>query len=557
MTIRKKKYIVDLDARLRILSALIIAKNTGCTDGTTFTAMLKMAAANAGCSVRTLQRWLERYINNGKDIQALKPSYKGSEPKAKTNRLFDAAIKIVIAYRKENMTLTVPQLLRVVESEFPDFVGLLKRSTVQLYLKRNNCNRTQIKKDTCDYREIYLRYRKKHVLDSVQCDVKELPKGLITDDSGISCNAYIQLCVDNHSRKIISFAVSTEQKVQLVTDSIKSLVCNLGIPKTLVLDNGSIYRSKILARAAYLLDMKLHYCRPYAAESKGMVERVNLDLNEIENDIKHLKNISIEGLREIVEIWVNEHNNRSHSTLDNKTPNQVFDADTFPRRFTTPDIINTAFRITKTRVIGKDGTVSINNISYKAIVDSSKGIYVNDSAEFMIDEKGIVYQVLDVKDIRVIEPLNLKSCPQPDYKTDSDNKAPADNACDKPAKTRGKGQGHKQRPDEVNTCPPRYCMALSRDKARRDGTYTTEDEFVRDFNSKFYKSTESRNMARGPEVASPYAVQSKINNDNNFIGYKLCTRICQTWILRLFSICHLPHLRRIYLSRPSISQSSF
>ncbi|SPT71799.1 Integrase core domain [Anaerobiospirillum thomasii] len=360
MTIRKKKYIVDLDARLRILSALIIAKNTGCTDGTTFTAMIKMAAANAGCSVRTLQRWLERYINNGKDIQALKPSYKGSEPKAKTNRLFDAAIKIVIAYRKENMTLTVPQLLRVVESEFPDFVGLLKRSTVQLYLKRNNCNRTQIKKDTCDYREIYLRYRKKHVLDSVQCDVKELPKGLITDDSGISCNAYIQLCVDNHSRKIISFAVSTEQKVQLVTDSIKSLVCNLGIPKTLVLDNGSIYRSKILARAAYLLDMKLHYCRPYAAESKGMVERVNLDLNEIENDIKHLKNISIEGLREIVEIWVNEHNNRSHSTLDNKTPNQVFDADTFPRRFTTPDIINTAFRITKTRVIGKDGTVSIN-----------------------------------------------------------------------------------------------------------------------------------------------------------------------------------------------------
>ena len=515
MTIRKKKYIVDLDARLRILSALIIAKNTGCTDGTTFTAMIKMAAANAGCSVRTLQRWLERYINNGKDIQALKPSYKGSEPKAKTNRLFDAAIKIVIAYRKENMTLTVPQLLRVVESEFPDFVGLLKRSTVQLYLKRNNCNRTQIKKDTCDYREIYLRYRKKHVLDSVQCDVKELPKGLITDDSGISCNAYIQLCVDNHSRKIISFAVSTEQKVQLVTDSIKSLVCNLGIPKTLVLDNGSIYRSKILARAAYLLDMKLHYCRPYAAESKGMVERVNLDLNEIENDIKHLKNISIEGLREIVEIWVNEHNNRSHSTLDNKTPNQVFDADTFPRRFTTPDIINTAFRITKTRVIGKDGTVSINNISYKAIVDSSKGIYVNDSAEFMIDEKGIVYQVLDVKDIRVIEPLNLKSCPQPDYKTDSDNKAPADNACDKPAKTGGKGQGHKQRPDEVNTCPPRYCMALSRDKARRDGTYTTEDEFVRDFNSKFYKSTESRNMARGPEVASPYAVQSKINNDNN------------------------------------------
>ncbi|SPT78826.1 integrase core domain-containing protein [Anaerobiospirillum thomasii] len=122
----------------------------------------------------------------------------------------------------------------------------------------------------------------------------------------------------------------------------------------------ALYRSKILARAAYLLDMKLHYCRPYAAESKGMVERVNLDLNEIENDIKHLKNISIEGLREIVEIWVNEHNNRSHSTLDNKTPNQVFDADTFPRRFTTHDIINTAFRITKTRVIGKDGTVSIN-----------------------------------------------------------------------------------------------------------------------------------------------------------------------------------------------------
>ena len=70
------------------------------------------------------------------------------------------------------MTLTVPQLLRVVESEFPDFVGLLKRSTVQLSFKRNNCNRTQIKKDTCDYREITLRYRKKHVLDSVQCDVK-------------------------------------------------------------------------------------------------------------------------------------------------------------------------------------------------------------------------------------------------------------------------------------------------------------------------------------------------------------------------------------------------
>ena len=76
-------------------------------------------------------------------------------------------------------------------------------------------------------------------------------------------------------------------------------------------------------------------------------------------------------------------------------------------------------------------------------MDSSKGIYVNDSAEFMIDEKGIVYQVLDVKDIRVIEPLNLeKLLLGPDYKTDTDNKAPADNACDKPAKTGGKGQGH-------------------------------------------------------------------------------------------------------------------
>lgn len=101
-------------------------------------------------------------------------------------------------------------------------------------------------------------------MEQVQCDVKVLPQCLL--DDGTPGRLYLQLWVDNHSRKILSYLASPKEDTRLALMSLRTLLEKYGRIGSIYTDNGPIYRSEEMGRACRLAGAELKFARPYSPE---------------------------------------------------------------------------------------------------------------------------------------------------------------------------------------------------------------------------------------------------------------------------------------------------
>ena len=110
--------------------------------------------------------------------------------------------------------------------------------------------------DELEDKKLFLRYRKSNRLDQVQCDFKEFPRGIFIDENGAPCKIYLQICIDNYSKMVLSYSVTTNQKTFVFVECLKSMIKTFGVPKTLLMDNGAAYKNAIITRACECLGIK-------------------------------------------------------------------------------------------------------------------------------------------------------------------------------------------------------------------------------------------------------------------------------------------------------------
>lgn len=407
----KNKYAINdkfqstADYRLQVIAPLLHLKPENKIQKTEYQNKLKGISSDTGVSVRTLKRWLKNYSEKG--IAGLNTKY----PKIRTdNKLyikFESLLDEAKAMRLQSPTISVNEIIACLEGRYPDLSGILKRSTLQEHLSKNGYGRNELlRKAEVSGRAFFGKYRKLHKMIQIQGDVKEPPRHCIVNDEGLPVTPYIQLWMDNFSRKILTYKVDIFQKEDLALSSFKLLIEQYGIPETILTDQGSIYHGHAFNHCCHCLGITHKRSKPYTPQSKGALERANGTLDALLDQIRLMKNLRYDKFVELVAQWVEEYNNRPHSALSytdeqgkkhKQSPNEAFNNDSIKVRIADLELLNYAFTTHSSRKVSKDGTISFKGKLYKINAGYAKAG----------ERVTIVYSTVDAK----IE-LAVKKSPQ-------------------------------------------------------------------------------------------------------------------------------------------------
>uniref|UniRef100_UPI003898F975 integrase core domain-containing protein n=1 Tax=Paraburkholderia diazotrophica TaxID=667676 RepID=UPI003898F975 len=146
---------------------------------------------------------------------------------------------------------------------------------------------------------------------------------------------------------------------------LKQALLRRGVPKTIVVDNGAAYRAATLQGICARLSMRLVYCRPYAPEGKGKLERWHRTLRDqflAELDTTHIRELA--DLNARLWAWIEQvYHRQPHSALGNQTPLLRYQQDLPRIRLLGPLAaqLDELFWHRVARHVRRDGTVSYQN----------------------------------------------------------------------------------------------------------------------------------------------------------------------------------------------------
>ena len=185
------------------------------------------------------------------------------------------------------------------------------------------------------------------------------PKVLV---DGHMRKAYLVSFMDDASRLITHSAFCPAETAVEVEGVLKQALLKRGLPVRIVIDNGSAYRAATLQAICARLEIRLIYCRPYAPEGKGKLERWHRILrggflNEL--DMDKVKNI--DDLNARLWAWMEEFYHKiPHGALAGLTPLERYRKDLVQIRplGTFASRLDELFLHRHERLVRKDGTVS-------------------------------------------------------------------------------------------------------------------------------------------------------------------------------------------------------
>jgi len=125
--------------------------------------------------------------------------------------------------------------------------------------------------------------------------------------------------VDNFTRESLAIEVDTHLGGHRVVEVLQRIGTERTLPKTIRVDNGPEFISKILDQWAYLNGVELDFSRPGKPTDNALIEAFNGRFRQ--ECLNENWFLSLEDAREKVEGWREEYNKRRpHGALDNLSP---------------------------------------------------------------------------------------------------------------------------------------------------------------------------------------------------------------------------------------------
>lgn len=462
--------------RLRVISPIISIAHSSLDNKKDINQMITQVALSESKSVRTIKRWYLAYKDKG--LTGLKPKYKAHRTDVRLYVQFDELLKRAMAMRQLHATISVNEIIRCLESENPSIKGILKRSTLQRHLASKGCSRKELLlEQSRSSLPFFGAYRKTIPMEQVQGDIKIPGKNFCINELGFSIIPYVHIWMDNASRMILVISVSDTQDNNLVLSSFKELVTKYGIPKSILTDQGSVYRSIAMEQCTYALGVKHKRSKPYQPQSKGALERLNYTLDGLLKQFESMENIKLSMFEAIIKQWACDYNSRPHSALSyineigetvQVSPKDYFEK--YKKQMPIPDsnILNSAFTLSCVRKVTKDGVVSLNGKNYKipagfakasqkvCLEYSTVGNVVRLVKELNDKEQqatGRIYDFIDLFEREIKENIDFK---------DRIKEVESD----------------KYPPNTTKESVPPTVARLSRDIEKNNGSYINEEKFL-------------------------------------------------------------------------------
>lgn len=313
-----------------------------------------------GMSERTLRRYLAKYQVEG--FTGLKPKPRGRKP-------LDAAIapsvmEQAILLRREVPSRSVRQIIQILEWEGLVKPGEVKRTTLQEKLATSGYSSRHMR--LYESKGIAARrFQKRYRMALAQSDIKYGPY-LPIGPGGEKKQVFLVLFIDDATRFILHGEFYALFDQTIVEDCFRKTIEKYGAPEAVYFDQGKQYKTKWMTRTCSKVGVRLLFARPYSPESKGKVERVNGVIDSFLSEVELEKPKTLEHLNALFEVWLSEcYQNKPHSALDGRNPEQAFRGDPHPLRFIQPDVLADAFLHCEERKVDKAGCISFMGKKYE------------------------------------------------------------------------------------------------------------------------------------------------------------------------------------------------
>ena len=93
--------------------------------------------------------------------------------------------------------------------------------------------------------------------------------------NSIEGNNYCLVLVDVLTRYLVAEPLKTKEATEVARTLVDRFICNYGVPKVLVTDQGKEFTNKVLKEVSHLLHMTHIHTTPYHLQANGVFERCN------------------------------------------------------------------------------------------------------------------------------------------------------------------------------------------------------------------------------------------------------------------------------------------
>jgi putative transposase len=235
-------------------------------------------------SEKTLQTWYYAWRREGLAGLADKPRVDTGRSKLPL-----PVQTAVLAAKRENPRRSVRQIRLLLEAAGVVPRDTLSRCAVHRLLKAHGISRIAGPSVVPDEKRSFVA---EHAGSIWYGDVMHGPTLSL---GGRRMKTYLVSLMDDASRLVAHSAFCLSETALDIEGVLKQALLKRGIPKMIVVDNGAAYRASTLQGICARLSIRLVYCRPYAPEGKGKLERWHRTLREqflAELDATHIRDLA-------------------------------------------------------------------------------------------------------------------------------------------------------------------------------------------------------------------------------------------------------------------------
>jgi len=308
---------------------------------------------------KTIEAWFYAWRRGG--IEALTPKSRSDRGRS---RLALGVQKAILEAKRDNPRRSLDQLIALVEYSGQAPRGTVPRSSVHRLLQGQGLSRPV---GAASEPEEHRSYEAPYAGDLWYGDVMHGPRVPV---QGRMRKVYLVSLMDDASRLLTHSAFCTGETALDIEGVLKQAVLKRGLPVKLVVDNGPAYRARTLQGICARLGIHLIYCRPYAPEGKGKLERWHRTVRDqflSELDFTRIQDLS--DLNARLWAWVEAiYHRRTHAALQTRSPLQRYQQDlarirTLGQRAAQLDEL---FYHRLPRKVRKDGTVAYQGQRFEA-----------------------------------------------------------------------------------------------------------------------------------------------------------------------------------------------